>query len=97
VIEAAVFGVDHPRWIEAVVAAVVVREGAQVEPEELRDHVRSRAAHFKAPKHVVVLDALPKNASGKILKRKLRQEYADVSRASAPPADTSTTRSAINA
>jgi fatty-acyl-CoA synthase len=97
VVEAAVFGVDHPRWIEAVVAAVVLREGAQVETEELRDHVRSRAAHFKAPKHVVVLDALPKNASGKILKRKLRHEYADVSRASAPPADTSTTRRAINA
>jgi fatty-acyl-CoA synthase len=80
VVEAAVFGIAHPHWIEAVVAAVVLRPGADATADALREHVRGAAAHYKAPKFVVVVDQLPKNASGKILKRELRTAYADLAR-----------------
>jgi len=76
VAEVAVFGVDDPRWVEAVVAAVVVRPGAQLTAEEVVAHCRGQLAGFKRPKHVVLVDALPKNPSGKILKRDLRAEHA---------------------
>ena len=72
VAEVAVFGLPHPRWIEAVTAAVVVRDGHTVTADELIAHCRERLGSFKVPKHVVVVDALPKNASGKLLKRELR-------------------------
>ena len=72
VAEVAVFGLPHPRWIEAVTAAVVVRDGHTVTGDELIAHCRERLGSFKVPKHVVVVDALPKNASGKLLKRELR-------------------------
>jgi fatty-acyl-CoA synthase len=72
VAEAAVFGLPHPQWIEAVTAAVVVKDGQPATPEELIAHCRGRLALFKVPKHVVLVEALPKNASGKLLKRELR-------------------------
>ncbi len=72
VAEVAVFGLPHPRWIEAVTAAVVVREGQAVTEVELIAHCRERLGSFKVPKHLVLVDALPKNASGKLLKRELR-------------------------
>ena len=60
-----------------VVAAVVVaRDGQAADPEELVAFCRERLAGFKTPRHVAVVDALPKNASGKILKRELRTAYA---------------------
>jgi fatty-acyl-CoA synthase len=74
--EVAIFGIPDPKWIEAVTAAVVLRDGQRLAPEELIAYCRERLAGFKAPKHVVVLDALPKNASGKILKRELRSSFA---------------------
>ena len=70
------FGVAHPEWIEAVAAAVVLRDGAVAEPAEIVAHTRERLAGFKSPKYVVVVDELPKNPSGKILKRELRDTYA---------------------
>ncbi|MDL5160392.1 fatty acyl-CoA synthetase [Actinomycetospora termitidis] len=76
--EVAVFGVAHPEWIEAVAAAVVLRDGATAEAAEIVTHTRERLAGFKAPKYVVVVDALPKNPSGKILKRELRDTYAEL-------------------
>ena len=78
VAEVAVFGVDHPRWIEAVVAVVVPKPGASLEPDEVIAHARKHLAGYKTPKHVVVADALPKNPSGKILKRELRSQHAGV-------------------
>jgi fatty-acyl-CoA synthase len=77
--EAAVFGIPHPLWIEAVAAAVVLREGQRVGREELTTFCRDRLAGYKTPKYCVVVEALPKNASGKILKRDLRVTYAQVS------------------
>ncbi|WP_204164379.1 fatty acyl-CoA synthetase [Nocardioides daejeonensis] len=77
--EVAVFGVPHPRWIEAVAAVVVPRAGVEVGAEEVRAFARERLASYKAPKFVVVADSLPKNPSGKILKRELRDAYAGLS------------------
>ncbi|MHC1563043.1 fatty acyl-CoA synthetase [Actinomycetospora sp. C-140] len=74
--EVAVFGVKHPEWIEAVAAAVVLRDGERAEAGEIVAHARGRLAGFKAPKYVVLVDELPKNPSGKILKRELRDTWA---------------------
>jgi len=76
VAEVAVFGIADSRWIEAVTAAVVLRPGAEVTAEELIAHARAHLAGFKTPKHVEVVDQLPKNPSGKILKRQLREEFS---------------------
>ncbi|GAA4708618.1 acyl-CoA synthetase [Nocardioides conyzicola] len=81
VAEVAVFGVDHPRWVEAVAAVVVPKPGAALTPDAVIEHTRSVLAGFKTPKYVVVVDALPKNPSGKILKRELRAEHADLAAA----------------
>lgn len=78
VAEVAVFGVSHPRWVEAVTAVVVPRVGTELTAEEVLEHARSVLAGYKAPKYVVVAQALPKNPSGKILKRQLRDEHADI-------------------
>ncbi|WP_406130737.1 acyl-CoA synthetase [Streptomyces sp. NBC_00989] len=75
VAEVAVIGLPDDRWIEAVTAVVVPR--GEVTEAQLIDHAREKLAHFKAPKRVVFVDELPRNASGKILKRELRERFAD--------------------
>ncbi|WNM32255.1 acyl-CoA synthetase [Streptomyces sp. Li-HN-5-11] len=75
VAEAAVVGLPDDRWIEAVTAFVVPR--GEVTEAELIAHARERLAHFKAPKRVVFVAELPRNASGKILKRELRDRYGE--------------------
>ncbi|MER7638931.1 acyl-CoA synthetase [Streptomyces sp. NPDC126522] len=75
VAEVAVIGLPDDRWIEAVTAVVVPR-GEVTEPE-LIDHAKEKLAHFKAPKRVVFVDELPRNASGKILKRELREQFGN--------------------
>ncbi|MEV7481692.1 fatty acyl-CoA synthetase [Streptomyces halstedii] len=74
VAETAVVGLPDERWIEAVTAIVVLRDDAT--ESELIEHARERLAHFKAPKKVVLVDELPRNASGKILKRELRDRFS---------------------
>ncbi|MFC8123954.1 acyl-CoA synthetase [Streptomyces sp. NPDC057302] len=74
VAETAVIGLPDERWIEAV-TAVVVRDG-DVTEAELIAHAREKLAHFKAPKRVLFVDELPRNASGKILKRELRDRFS---------------------
>ncbi|GAA2137563.1 acyl-CoA synthetase [Nocardioides koreensis] len=76
VAEVAVFGISHPRWVEAVAAVVVPKEGVTLTSEAVLEHSRGVLAHYKAPKYVVVAEALPKNPSGKILKRELRDAHA---------------------
>jgi fatty-acyl-CoA synthase len=75
VAEVAVIGTPHERWIEAITAVVVAREPAT--EEELLAHARERLAPFKLPKAVHFVDELPKNPSGKLLKRELRETFGD--------------------
>ena len=75
VAEAAVFGVPHERWIEAVMAVVVARPGETLDVGALEAHCRAQLAGYKRPKHIVIADSLPKNASGKVLKRELRERF----------------------
>src|SRR4051812_10613392 len=72
VLEVAVVGRAHERWGEVPVAHVVRRPGATVTAEGLTAHCTAQLAKFKVPKDIVFLDALPRNPSGKILKRELR-------------------------
>jgi fatty-acyl-CoA synthase len=76
--EVAVVGIHHPRWVEAVVAVVVVKAGQRLSEAEVLAHCNASMAGFKAPKRVVFVDALPKNPSGKLLKRHLRQTHSDL-------------------
>ncbi|MBL3669596.1 acyl-CoA synthetase [Streptomyces sp. M2CJ-2] len=73
VAEAAVIGLPDDRWVEAVTAVVVARD--ETTEEELIAHARERLSSFKAPKRVLFVDELPRNASGKILKRELRHRF----------------------
>lgn len=72
VADAAVHARPDSEWGERVVATVVVREGAEASPEELRAHCAARLAAFKVPKAVELTDALPRNAAGKLLRGSLR-------------------------
>ena len=74
--EVAVIGLPHPRWVEAVAAVVVVKSGATLSEDDVLAHCASCIASFKAPKRVVFVETLPKNPSGKLLKRELRQAHA---------------------
>ncbi|MBT2524460.1 acyl-CoA synthetase [Streptomyces sp. ISL-99] len=76
VAEAAVVGLPDARWIEAVTAVVVPR--GEVTEAELLAYAREKLAHFKAPKRVLFVDELPRNASGKILKRELRDRLGSL-------------------
>ncbi|HEX3287944.1 MAG TPA: acyl-CoA synthetase [Mycobacterium sp.] len=75
VLEVAVFAVPHPVWVESVVAAVVTRDDAKSTEEELIKHCRAHLAGFKSPKQIFFVDELPKNPSGKLLKRDLRERF----------------------
>ncbi|MEO3937052.1 long-chain fatty acid--CoA ligase [Dermatophilaceae bacterium Soc4.6] len=74
ILEVAVIGVSDPTWGESVVA-VAVTEGA-VDPDEVVAWTRERIAHYKAPRRLELVDELPRNATGKILKRVLRERQA---------------------
>jgi fatty-acyl-CoA synthase len=78
VAEVAVFGISHPTWIEAVTAVVVPKSGVGLTEDDVHAHAKEKLAGYKRPKYVVLTDALPKNPSGKILKRELREKHADL-------------------
>ncbi|HVX31619.1 MAG TPA: long-chain fatty acid--CoA ligase [Solirubrobacterales bacterium] len=78
VAEVAVVGVPHPRWVETPLAVVVAEPGAEVTEEDLIAHCRERLAGYKKPSAVAFVEDLPRNAAGKVLKRRLREVYADV-------------------
>jgi acyl-CoA synthetase (AMP-forming)/AMP-acid ligase II len=72
VVEAAVVGRPDDRWGEVPVAYVVLTSATTTTPDDLIEHCHRQLARFKVPKHVVLVDALPRNPSGKVLKRELR-------------------------
>jgi fatty-acyl-CoA synthase len=72
--EVAVIGLRDPRWGEKPVAIVVLAEGAELAMHALTEHCRARLAGFKVPKALIIRDSLPRNPSGKVLKRVLRAE-----------------------
>ena len=71
--EVAVIGVPDERWGESGCAVVALQEGAEITPDEILAHCRPRLARFKHPNHVVFVDELPRNATGKVLKFELRK------------------------
>jgi acyl-CoA synthetase (AMP-forming)/AMP-acid ligase II len=76
VTKAAVIGLPHPRWSEAVTAVVVLRDGAEASEDDLIKHCRASLAGYETPKSVVFAADLPETVGGKVLKYKLRAEHA---------------------
>jgi fatty-acyl-CoA synthase len=75
VAEAAVIGIPDKRWGETGMAVLVLKEGASLEDKAVIDHCRKNLARFKVPHAVEHIDALPRNATGKVLKRVLRDRF----------------------
>ncbi|MEY2399725.1 MAG: hypothetical protein QOJ00_2899 [Actinomycetota bacterium] len=73
--DVAAFGVPSEKWGESVHAAVVKAQGAEPTPDDIIAFARERLAHFKCPTSVTYVDALPRNPSGKILRRELRAPF----------------------
>ncbi|MGP9640516.1 fatty acyl-CoA synthetase [Halomonas sp. AOP42-A1-14] len=75
--EVAVIGQPDEKWIEAITAVVVLKEGQEASEEELIHHAKTLMAPYKVPKRILFADALPKSTAGKILKRHLRQDIKE--------------------
>jgi fatty-acyl-CoA synthase len=75
--EVAVIGMPDPRWGERPVAVVVLTDNAALELSDLAEHCRKRLAAFKVPKQLIIRDHLPRNPSGKVLKRVLRAQLEE--------------------
>ncbi len=81
VLESAVFGVAHADFGEGVTAAVVPRLGAALTEQAILTALGGRLAKFKAPKRIIIVESLPRNAMGKVQKAALRETYKDIYRA----------------
>jgi long-chain acyl-CoA synthetase len=75
VAEVAVIGVPHDEWGETPRAVVVKRAGSEVTAADLIRFARNRLAHYKCPTSIDFVDALPRNATGKVLRRELRESH----------------------
>jgi acyl-CoA synthetase (AMP-forming)/AMP-acid ligase II len=73
--DVAVIGVPDPRWVETPLAFVVPADGEPPTPDELQAHCRARLASYKKPSGYLLVDELPRNAAGKVLKRELRDAH----------------------
>ncbi len=77
ILEAAVIGVPHEVWGETVAAVIVPKEGQTVDHEEVKEYCRQSLAGYKVPKILYEMEQLPRNASGKVLKYRLRTQYSE--------------------
>jgi long-chain acyl-CoA synthetase len=75
VIDCAVFGIPDPEYGEALAAHVQPRPGTLITPDTVRDFLRARIADYKVPKVIELADQLPREETGKVFKRKLREPY----------------------
>jgi long-chain acyl-CoA synthetase len=75
--EAAIIGVPDIDWGERVRAVIVLKEGQTAEDGEIMEYCRQRLSSFKKPESVVFVSELPRNPMGKVLKRLLREQYAE--------------------
>lgn len=73
--EAAVIGIKNEKWGEVGCAVVVLKPGQSIGERQILDHIGERLARYKRPRQVVFMDQLPRNAAGKVLKNKLREQY----------------------
>jgi fatty-acyl-CoA synthase len=76
VAEAAIIGVPDDRWGEVGLAVVALRSGAALDRATVQEYCAERLAKFKVPNDIAIVDALPRNATGKVLKRELRDRFA---------------------
>jgi fatty-acyl-CoA synthase len=76
VLEAAVIGIPHPKWLEVPKAYVVLKPGHTLTAQEIESYCQKKLAKFKVPKEIEFIDQLPRNPSGKVLKRELRVRYS---------------------
>ena len=74
--EVAVIGVPDERWGETGCAVVALQDGVEMSGEEIMAYCRDKLARFKHPNHVVFVEALPRNATGKVLKFELRRQIS---------------------
>jgi len=77
VLEAAVIGIPDEYWVEKVHAVVALKKGKEATVDEIKAFCKKHVAGYKTPKSIDFVDALPKNAAGKILKRELRDKYGE--------------------
>ncbi|HLA82335.1 MAG TPA: hypothetical protein VJP78_12065 [Thermoleophilia bacterium] len=75
VLEVAVFGMPDPKWVEKAVAAVVLKPGCTATADDIICRARRQLAAYKCPKAIIFTDSLPKNATGKVLRRELRRQF----------------------
>ena len=80
VVEATALGVDDKEWGHRLRAFVVKADGANIDEDDIKHYVREHLARYKVPREVVFLDELPRNPTGKILKRELREIERRVTR-----------------
>ncbi|MEL6982384.1 MAG: acid--CoA ligase, partial [Actinomycetota bacterium] len=73
--EVAVIGIPDTKWVEVGRALVVLKEGQELDEAAVINHCRAKLARFKVPQSVVFIDEIPHNATGKVLKRELRESY----------------------
>jgi fatty-acyl-CoA synthase len=76
--EACVFGIPHPKWDERPVAAVVLRDDAELSEDQVRAWLSERIAKWQLPDRIVFVEAIPRTGVGKFLKRELRDRYKDL-------------------